>query len=182
MTMDPGARRLAVAVAAVALASWASLLVFWAVGEPWGSLNDVGNAVLAVLCGALALLLRGGVPVVATIVAVVGAAVCLLGSDLVLTDTTGYVFAGLVTAVGFALIGLWLAVLGRSGGPAPVLAQVTGGLMALGLVTVPGILQGLDDLDAASWWLLAAQTVGWLATSLLLPWWGLRAGAHGDRP
>jgi hypothetical protein len=173
--MDRNARALAVVVAVVALMSWVSLLVFWAVGEPWGTLNDAGNALLAVLCGAFAILLRRVASVAATILAVLGAAVCLVGSYLVMTDTTGYFFAGLVTAVGFGLIGSWLVVLGRRGGPAPVLAQVTGVLMALGLVTFPGILQGIDDLDAASWWILAAESIGWISTSLLLPWWALRA-------
>ena len=97
-----------------------------------------------------------------------------MGSYLVMTNTTGYFFAGLVSAAGFALIGSWLLVLGRAGVvPAPLLAQITGAVMALGLVIVPGILWGLDDLDAAPWWILAAETSSWAGTSLLLPLWAL---------
>jgi hypothetical protein len=162
-------------MAAVSLSSFVSLLVFFAVGEPWGTLNDAGNVLLALLCGVFAVRLHRATSVVATIVAVLGTAVCLVGSYLVMTDTTGYFLAGLVTAVGFALIGCWLVVLGWTGGvPAPVLARLAGATMALGLVTLPGIVTGLDDLDSAPWWILVAETIGWLATSLLLPWWAFR--------
>ena len=168
-------RALAGAVAAVSVSSFVSLFVFFSVGEPWGTLNDAGNALLALLCGVFAVLLRPSMSVLATMLALLGSAVCLLGSYLVMTDTTGYFFAGLVTAVGFALIGSWLVVLGRRRGvPAPRLAQATGAAMALGLVTLPGVLTGLDDLESAPWWILAAETVGWIATSLLLPWWAVR--------
>jgi hypothetical protein len=168
-------RALAAVLATVAVMSWVSLMVFFAVGEPWGTLNDAGNALLALLCGALAVLLHRATSIVATALALLGAAGGLLGSFLVMTNTTGYFFAGLVSAAGFALIGSWLVVLGRSGGvPAPLLAQFTGVVMALGLVVVPGILWGLDDLGSAPWWILAAETSGWAGTSLLLPLWALR--------
>jgi hypothetical protein len=46
----------------------------------------------------------------------------LLRSFLIMTDTTGYFFAGLISALGFAHIGLWLLVVSRSDDlPAPVL-------------------------------------------------------------
>jgi hypothetical protein len=159
-------------VAIVAVMSWVSLMVFFGVGEPWGTLNDAGNAVLAPLCGTLSVLLRRATSNVATALALLGAAVSLLGSYLVMTNTTGYFFAGLVSAAGFALIGVWLVVLGRARGvPAPLLAETTGLVMALGLVTVPGILWGLDDLDSAPWWIVAAEATCWAGTSVLLPLW-----------
>jgi hypothetical protein len=161
-------------LAAVAVMSWVSLIVFFAAGEPWGSLNDAGNGLLALLCGGFAVLLYRATPVVATILAVLGAAAGLLGSFLVMSDTTGYFFAGLVSAAGFALIGSWLVVLGRVGAvPASLLAQVAGVVMALGFVQVPGILWGLDDLESAPWWLLASE-ISWAGTYLLLPLWALR--------
>ncbi len=168
------ARALAAVLAAVTVMTLVSLIVFFGVGEPWGTLNDAGNALMALLCGGLAVLLYRATSVVATSVAVLGAAVGLLGSYLVMTDTTGYFLAGLVSAAGFALIGSWLVVLGRAGGvPAALLAQVVGVVMAIGLVNVPGILQGFDDLESAPWWILAAE-ISWAGTYLLLPLWALR--------
>jgi hypothetical protein len=168
------ARALAAVLAAVTVMTLVCLIVFFAVGEPWGSLNDAGNALMALLCGAFAVSLYRATSVVATSLAVLGAAVGLLGSYLVMTDTTGYFLAGLVSAAGFALIGSWLVVLGRAGGvPASLLAQVVGGVMAIGLVNVPGILRGFDDLESVPWWILAAE-ISWAGTYLLLPLWALR--------
>ncbi len=148
-------------LAAVTVMTLVSLIVFFAVGEPWGSLNDAGNALMALLCGALAALLHRVTSVVATSLAVLGAAISVLGSYLVMTDTTGYFLAGLVSAAGFALIGSWLVVLGRVGAvPASLIAQVAGMAMATGLVNIPGILQGFDDLESVPWWILAAKSAG----------------------
>ena len=169
------ARALAAVLAAVTVMTLVSLIVFFAVGEPWGSLNDAGNALMALLCGALAALLHRVTSVVATSLAVLGAAISVLGSYLVMTDTTGYFLAGLVSAAGFALIGSWLVVLGRVGAvPASLIAQVAGMVMATGLVNIPGILQGFDDLKSVPWWILAAE-ISWAGTYLLLPLWAFRS-------
>jgi hypothetical protein len=48
--------------------------------------------------------------------------------------------------------------------------------MALGLFNIPGIVQGLDDLDAAPIWLLAAG-ICWAGTYALLPLWAFRFAA-----
>lgn len=166
-------RILAAVLAAVGLVSWVSFILFFIVGGPFGALTDVGNGLQALLCGALALLLRTKVPIPAVMLAVVGAATGLVGSYLVMTETTGYFLAGLVSALGFALIGVWLIVIARSGDvTAPRLAQVAGAVMALGLVNIPGVLWGLDDQATAPGWLLAAG-VSWAGTYLLLPIWAL---------
>jgi hypothetical protein len=47
-------------------------------------------------------------PAVFVGIAAVGAAITVVGSYLILSDATGLFLAGLVSSVGFALIGVWL--------------------------------------------------------------------------
>ena len=58
---DRDTGRLALAVGAVAAGSAACLATFFAVGQPFGTINDIGNATAAVLSGGLAWRLRGQV-------------------------------------------------------------------------------------------------------------------------
>ena len=110
--------RLAIATGLVAVGSAVCLGTYFAVGGPFGTINDVGNAATGVLSGVLAWRMRrqvsGRVGAAAVGAAVVGAAVTVLGSSLVVSGTTGFMFAGLVSSVGFAGIGAWLIVLNRS--------------------------------------------------------------------
>ena len=176
------ARIIAVALAAVAVASFVSLVIFFAVGGPFGTLNDVGNGMLALLCAALAVELHRRGWIVATTLAVAGTATAIVGSFLVISDTTGYFLAGLVSAFGFALVGCWLLVVSRSEDwPASRLARAAGAVMALGLVNAAGILQGLDDQDTAPGWLLAAG-ICWGGTYLLLPLWAIRLARSREPP
>jgi hypothetical protein len=171
MAPSSSARGVAAAIAAVAVASCASLLLFFSVEGPFGTLNDAGNAMLALLCAALALVLHRPGRLGVTVLALMGTAAACVGSFLVMTDTTGYFLAGLVSAFGFALFGVWLMVVARSHTvPSPRLGQSAGAVMALGLINLPGILKRLDDQDAAPAWLLAAG-VCWSGTYLLLPLW-----------
>jgi hypothetical protein len=48
--------------------------------------------------------------------------------------------------------------------------------MALGLINIPGIVQGIDDLDAAPIWLLAVG-ICWAGTYVFLPPWAFRFAA-----
>jgi hypothetical protein len=180
-------RLLALVTGVVGLGAWASLIVMFVGGEPFGLINDVGNGALAVLSGALATVCLRSTPspgrglTVATSVAVLGAVVAVLGSALIILDVTGYFLAGLVSGAGFALIGLWLMALNRSTEAASALrlpaklatfGTVAGAVMAIGLVNVPGILMGVDDMAAAPGWLLPGGAV-WTGTYLLLPIWGI---------
>jgi hypothetical protein len=163
----------------VALLSCISLFLFFTVGGPFGTINDAGNGILALLCAALALLLRRSGEVTVTVFACVGAASAVVGSYLVMSDTTGYFLAGLVSALGFALVGVWLVLVCRSDDlPARRSGLAAGAVMALGLVNLPGVLQGLGDQDSAPTWLLAAG-VCWAGTYLLLPLWALRFAQAG---
>jgi hypothetical protein len=171
------ARGIAFALGVTALASGASLIVFFAVGGPFGRINDVGNATVGVLGAALAVVTLERAAWVW--LAALGATLTIVGSVLVITDITGYFFAGLVSALGFALIGTWLFGIARSESARSRLGMAAGLLMMLGYVDIAGILQGQDNQDTAPAWLLAAG-VGWAGTYLLMPIWAVRVSMQPD--
>ena len=101
MKDEAAAGLVAIALAIVTVASIAALVAFYIVGGPLGSINDAGNALIGLLSAVLAILLRrrgGGWPGVA--VAVIGAAVAVWGSWLVMAGTTGFLLAGFVSSIG----------------------------------------------------------------------------------
>lgn len=201
--MDTGRDRvvagLAVAAGAVALISVASLALFFTVGKPFGAINDWTVGLAGLLSGLLALTIRSrgimGAPGPATVstgAAVVGAVIVVAGSALVISQTTGFLLAGLVQSLGFALIGLWLIALNWSTGsvsgwPRQLrnLGLVAGTVMALGIVVAPGIAMGVDDANTAPGWIWIGF-VGWLGIFFLYPIWSiwfgntLRRGGIGD--
>jgi hypothetical protein len=177
--------RLASAVGMVAAGSAICLATYFIVGGPFGTINDIGNAATAVLSGALAWRLRdlvsGRARGLALSVALVGAAISVAGSALVISGATGFFFAGLVSSVGFAGIGAWLVIVSRSEATAAWpgglrrLGAVAGGLMALGVVTAPGIILRLDDMASAPGWIWVGF-LGWLGTFVVYPAWALWLG------
>ena len=104
--MDRATAMVAVAAGATAVVSAIALALFFVAGGPFGTINDVLNGVLAVLSGYLAWRLGGHS--LLTYVALLGEVIAIIGSILVVTNTTGFFFAGLVSTLGFALIGVWL--------------------------------------------------------------------------
>jgi hypothetical protein len=187
---DRSVGQLAVAIGAIALISVASLALFFALGKPFGAINDWTVGLVGILSGLLALVLnrRGpGAPLavgtVATGVAVVGAVVVAVGSALVISQATGFLLAGLVESLGFAMIGSWLIVLNRSIAsdsrwPRQFVAVgiAAGIIMALGFVVIPGIAMRLDDMDAAPAWVWIGFA-GWLGIFFLYPIWSLWFGS-----
>ena len=181
----PNVARLAAGVGVVGPLSAGALVTFFTAGGPFGAINDAGNAVLGVLAGSLAVAChRAGTPggasgAVGTGAAVTGAALTVVGSYLVVSETTGYYLAGLVSATGFGLIGTWLAQISlRTGLPAlprnlRTLGAVAGSVMAIGLLSVPGVLDRTDDMETAPGWLVATG-IAWLGTYALMPAWALR--------
>ena len=178
--------RLALAIGGVAAASAAALGTYFAADGPFGTLNDIGNGSMGVLSGWLAGRLRGemrsGVGRVATCAALVGAAITVAGSTLVVSGTTGWLFAGLVSSVGFAGIGAWLAVLNGSSSAAEAsprrlraLGVAAGALMAVGVVSAPGIILGFDDAATAPAWAWIGS-IGWLGTYVVYPVWAIWTG------
>jgi hypothetical protein len=172
------------AVAAVDLLGVVCLALFFAVGGPFGFINDVANAVVGVLSGVLAWFWS---PIrslkwrwLALAAAGVGAIVMVIGSVLVIFDITGYYLAGLVSAVGAAFIGCWVLIANRFppyAGELPRGVRVTGlaagAVMLVGLLAVPGVLARVDDQNASPWYVVAAQ-LSWLGTYLLYPIWCFR--------
>jgi hypothetical protein len=94
-----------------------------------------------------------------------------------MSGTTGYYLAGLVSATGFGLIGTWLVQAGVRTPAVPRdlrrLGVAAGAVMTVGLLGVPGILEGVDDMETAPAWLVASG-IGWLGTYALMPAWALR--------
>jgi hypothetical protein len=183
--------RLAAALGLVAVGSAICLATYFTVRGPFGTINDIGNATVGLLSAAVAWRLRGYVPSragnLAVAAATVGAAVTVAGSALVISGTTGFLLAGLVSSVGFAGIGVWLIWANRRtaqvlGWPHALrsLGVVGGSLMALGLVVVPGILLRLDDMATAPWWVWLGF-VGWLGTYVVYPAWAIWLGIVGRR-
>lgn len=189
-TLDQTTARLAIVTGVVALASFVSLFVFFAVGGLFGPLNDAGNGLTGILSAALAWRLGGGVAGrVGVWLAVAGGLVAVIGSALILSGTTGFLLAGLVSSTGFGLIGAWLVAFGR--GPTTAtwprslaaLGTIAGALMLFGFVTAPGIAMGLDDMAAAPWWIWIGF-VGWLGAFIAYPAWAIWVGrsAQLERP
>jgi hypothetical protein len=171
----------------------ASLVAFFLGIDRFGAVNDVGNSVLGFSAGALSVaavpsgIARRAIAAPAAAVAVVGAATAVVGSWLILSGTTDYYLAGLVSAAGFALIGGWLVALNAAAEAdlrtRPRLRQlgiVTGLIMAVGVIGVVGIVHAEDDLETAPGWLVATG-VSWLGTYLLLPLWCFLFAARAAR-
>lgn len=178
--------RLALAVGVVAAGSAVSLSTYFVVRGPFGTINDIGNAAIGVLSAALAWQIRrqyaaraGDIAVGA---ALVGAAITVVGSTLVVSGTTGFFLAGLVSSVGFAGIGAWLVVVNRRNAlgeswPRRLrsLGVLAGALMAFGVVMVPGIVLRLDDMGTAPAWIWIGF-LGWLGTFVAYPVWAIWLG------
>ncbi len=161
---------------------------FVAGGGPLGTINDIGNATTGVLSAVLAWRLRreltGPVGGFATALAVAGAGVTVAGSALVVSGTTGFLLAGLVSSVGFAGIGAWLTIATRRTPRARTWPRrlrltglVAGALMATGIAALPGIAQRLDDMSSAPAWVWIGF-VGWLGIYVLYPAWAIGLSLH----
>jgi len=185
-TFGRAAGWVALAVGATGFGAAVLLIVFFVVGGRFGTANDVGNAVLGCLGAVLAWLLR--VParwsMLGLVAAVVGAGIMVVGSILIISDTTGYILAGLVSGLGAAFIGIWLLDFvrrtrstGQLPGSLARLGVVAGAFMLLGLLSLPGIAARFDT-DLSPPWHVTAAGVSWLGTYLLYPAWTLRLGRH----
>jgi len=167
---------LGLAVGAVAIASAISLALFFVVQGPFGTINDILNGVLAILSGYLAWTLSGRTLFV--YVALLGQVIAIIGSLLVIFNVTGFFFAGLVSSLGFALIGVWMlwycwTMLAPS--PLRWLGVAAGVLMVTGVLVIPGIALRLDDMNKAPAWIWAGF-LSWLGIYVALPAWSIWFG------
>jgi hypothetical protein len=180
---------LALAAGVAGLLALAFIVLFFTVGQPFGTLNDISIGVAGVLSGVLAWMLYSEnhaqvllLSRIALGLALLGALVVAIGSILVLFGVKGWYLAGLYMAAGNALIGLWLFVLCCSlqqgdGWPRGLVlfGLVVGVVMALGLAAIPGIFRGIDSWDAAPWYINIGQ-VGGLGYLVLYPTWCVLLG------
>ena len=180
---------LAVATGAAGVAGLLFIILFFTVGQPFGTLNDVCIALAAVLSGILAWMLYPAhhaqspqLSSFALAAALAGALVVVVGSVLVISGVKGWFLAGLYMTAGNALIGLWLIGLTYSALHTDswphglvVFGLVAGLIMAVGLASVPGILRGVDAQALAPWYVNAGY-VGGLGWMLLYPAWCIWLG------
>ena len=116
-------------------------------------------------------------------IATFGALLVLVGTALAISGVKGWFLSGLYMAAGNAMIGLWLLELNYTalrGNPLPhslvILGFISGVILALGLVTIPGIFRGIDSQEYELttfnyiWW---ASSLGYLA---LYPTWCILLG------
>ena len=175
---------LALAAGAAGLAGVLFIILFFGVGQPFGTLNDLFIGLAAILTGILACVLYSAhhaqspqLSQVALAAALAGALVVVVGSVLVISGVKGWFLAGLCMTAGNALIGLWLigltySALHTSSWPhgLVVFGLAAGLIMAVGLASVPGILRGVDAQALAPWYVNAGY-VGGLGWMLLYPAW-----------
>ena len=175
--------RVALATAVVSLLAVLSLITFYAIGGPFGFINDVANGLIGLLSVALAWLWvrnrRGGWSTLAIAFASLGAIVMVLGSLLIIVDITGWYLAGLVSSVGSALLGIWLLIANRLHQSAPelprgliLLGMTTGIFMIIGWLALAGVIARIDDPQLAPLY-VNAGLLNWMGTYLLYPVWCL---------
>ena len=179
----------AIATGVTGLLGLVFIILFFTIGQPFGTLNDICIGLTGIASGILAWMLYTENPVHSPLnrsalsLALIGAAIVALGSILVIFKITGWYLAGLYASVGNALIGVWLFVLNysiRQSNPWPhfliVFGIGVGFIMALGLVTTPGIFQGIDSWEAAPWYINYIGLPGGLGYLVLYPLWCILLG------
>jgi len=182
-------RSLTVAIAIVVVVGLIAITLFFSVGGFWGPLNDLSIALEALLSAALAWMLhpmfRSQSPKLSRAmltVAIVGGLVVSIGSAFVIFKVTGYFLAGLITSLGFALLGVWLYSFNRHASHSDVfprgltrMGQIAGATMMTGFLNIPGILNRIDSPADMSW-LTIITSVGVLGWIILLPIWSVWLG------
>ena len=180
----------AIATGIAGLLGLVFIILFFSVGQPFGTLNDICIGLTAILSVVLVWMLYPGhhaqfrlLSKVAFVVAMIGAILVLVGTALAISGVKGWFLSGLYMAAGNAMIGLWLLGLNYSALQDNSLHQslvvfglITGVILALGLVTIPGIFRGIDSQEYELttfnyiWW---ASSLGYLA---LYPTWCILLG------
>lgn len=181
-------RWLAIVLGGVTLLGVVLLILFFTFGSFFGTLNDLCVAIESILCASVAWIFypahRVRLPRFSQFMfisaLVVGALVVFVGSALVICDITGWFLADLMVHFGYALVGLWQLGLDyyfaqrRRTWPRRLVrfGLITGAIMAIGLLTGPGIVGRVEHSGLAPWFVNVGQvgSLGWL---LLYPIWSI---------
>lgn len=167
------------------------LTLMYTVNQSFGRVNDVFNSVVGISSVVLAWMLYAEhhaksplMSQIALTLVVIGAIFTIIGSILIIFGFTDFVLAGWYSAIGYALIGLWLAAFCYSLLRSDALPHnlvifgiVVGAFMAIGLFGMPGIIAGIDSMESMPWYLYVAF-FGWLGTYILYPIWALWLGRN----
>ena len=180
---------MALATAIASILATILIFLFYAVGGPFGTLNDIFNGVAGILSAVLAWMLFSKFRLNSSILhravlifALIGALVVMIGSILIIFDFTGWVLAGWYTTVGYALIGIWLLAFSyfmRHIDMFPhnlsTFGLFVGGIMAVGIIAISGILMGIDSTEYTPGYLNLGY-MGYLGTYFLYPVWSIWLG------
>ena len=180
---------IAIATGVSAILAIIFLTLMFTVNQSFGKINDVFNSIIGISSVVLAWMLYAEHHVksplmsqIALALAVLGAIFTIIGSILIIYGFTDFVLAGWYSSVGYALIGLWLAAFCYSllrGDALPhnlvIFGIVVGAIMAIGLISIPGIFAGIDSMESMPWYLYVAF-LGWLGTYILYPIWTIWLG------
>ena len=181
---------LAIATGIVGLLGLVFIILFFTIGQPFGTINDYCIGLTAVLSLVLVWMLYPKhhaqspfLSQVTFVIAMFGALLVLVGTALAISGLKGWFLSGLYMAAGNAMIGLWLLglnyfALRDNSFPQSlvIFGLISGVILALGLVTIPGIFRGIDSQEYELttfnyiWW---TGSLGYLA---LYPTWCIWLG------
>ena len=180
----------AIATGITGLLAFVFIVLFFSVGQPFGTINDVFIGLTAILSVVLVVMLfpwhLAQLPFFSSLglsLAILGAILVVIGSLLSILGITGYYLSGLYMAAGNALIGAWLLLLSYAALRENLIPQglvifgfISGFILLLGLAVFPALLKGTDTSEYvftafnAIWW---TASLGYL---VLFPLWSLLAG------
>jgi len=180
---------MAIATGTTAVLAVVTITLMYTVNMIFGPINDVLNGIAAILSAAMAWMLyaqhHAKSPLMSQValgLAVLGTILAVVGSILVIFRFTGFVLAGWYTGFGYALLGLWLAafcysMLGNDVFPNKLIifGIVTGIAMAMGILSLTGILSRIDSMEALPWYLNIAY-LAFLGIYIFYPIWAIWLG------
>lgn len=180
----------AIATGIAGLLALVFIILFFTIGQPFGTLNDICIGLEAILTGVLAWMFYPQflarfphISQVVLVLAILGAIIVVVGSVLVISGTTGWYLAGLYMSAGNALIGLWLLGLNYSAGQSSswphglvIFGIIIGFIMVLGLAAIPGIINRIDAWENAPWYVNYIGQVGALGWLVFYPIWCILLG------
>jgi hypothetical protein len=183
---------MAIATGVVGLLALVTIILFFSIGQPFGTINDYCIGLTAILSMVVVWMLypehHAQSPIlsqVLLIVALIGAIVVVIGSVLTISRKTGFYLSGMYMAAGNALIGLWLLGINYSalrGDPWPhsltILGLVSGVFLALGLVAIPGIIRGIDTKEYVFSTYNSIWGTSFLGSLVLYPFWCILLGRY----